>query len=121
MTFTLITGASSGIGEAFARRLAAEKHNLILVARSEEKLGALCGELMTEHQIECHFVPLDLTDRNAPERLFDETERNGWHVDWLINNAGFGSAGDFATLDPEKELDMIGLNISALVDLTHRY
>ena len=121
MTFTLITGASSGIGEAFARRLASESHNLILVARSEEKLRALCDELAAKHKIECHFVPLDLTDRNAPERLFDETERNGWAVDWLINNAGFGSAGDFATLELERELEMIRLNISALVALTHLY
>src|SRR5688500_19756241 len=118
MNFTLITGASSGIGEAFARRLAAEKHNLILVARSEDKLSTLCDELAAEHQIECHFVSLDLTDRSAPDRLFDETERNGWDIDWLINNAGFGSAGDFATLELEKELDMIGLNVSALVALT---
>ena len=121
MNFTLITGASSGIGEAFARRLAAERHNLILVARSAEKLKSLCDELAVEHQIECHFVPLDLTDSAASERLFDETERNGWDVDWLINNAGFGSAGDFATLELEKELDMIDLNVSALVALTHRY
>lgn len=121
MNFTLITGASSGIGEAFARRLAAEKHDLILVARSEGKLGVLRDELIEKHNVACHVVPLDLTDPNADQLLFDETERNGWDVDWLINNAGFGSAGDFATLDLERELEIINLNVSALVALTHRY
>jgi len=121
MNFTLITGASSGIGEAFARRLAAEKHNLILVARSEERLHALCDELAVKHQIACNFVALDLTEPDANVRLFNETERNGWDVDWLINNAGFGSSGDFGTLDLEKELGMIDLNVRTLVGLTHRY
>ena len=121
MNFTLITGASSGIGEAFARRLAAEKHNLILVARAEERLHALCDELAVKHQIACNFVALDLTEPDANVRLFNETERNGWDVDWLINNAGFGSSGDFGMLDLEKELGMIDLNVRTLVGLTHRY
>ncbi len=121
MKVTLITGASSGIGEAFARRLAAEKHNLVLVARSEEKLHTLCDELMVEHKITAHYVALDLTDYEADVRLFKETEKHGLEVDWLINNAGFGSMGDFARLELERELQIIDLNISALVALTHRY
>jgi short-subunit dehydrogenase len=121
MKVTLITGASGGIGEAFARRLAAEKHNLVLVARSEEKLHRLCDELMLEHDITAHYVAVDLIDYQADLRLFEETEKHGMEVEWLINNAGFGSMGDFAKLDLERELDMIGLNIMALVALTHRY
>ena len=121
MKVTLITGASSGIGEAFARRLAAEKHNLVLVARSEEKLHALCDELMLEHHITAHYVAIDLTAYEADVRLFKETEKHGLEVDWLINNAGFGSMGDFANLELERELEMISLNIMALVALTHRY
>lgn len=121
MKVTLITGASSGIGEAFARRLAKEGHNLVLVARSEEKLRSLCDNLKAEHKITAHFIAVDLLDFEADERLFKETEKNGLEVDWLINNAGFGSAGDFAKLDLERELEMINLNISALVALTHRY
>lgn len=121
MKFTLITGASSGIGEAFARRLAAEKHNLVLVARSEEKLHQLCDELMLKHKITAHYVALDLTEYESDKRLFEETERHGFEVDWLVNNAGFGSMGDFAELDLERELEMVGLNILALVALTHRY
>ena len=121
MKVTLITGASSGIGEAFAHRLAAESHNLVLVARSEEKLRILCDELRGKHKITAHFIAIDLIDFEADERLFRETEKHGLEVDWLINNAGFGSAGDFATLDLERELEMINLNVCALVALTHRY
>lgn len=121
MKVTLITGASSGIGEAFARRLAEEGHNLLLVARSEEKLRNLCDELKIQHKITAHFVAVDLIDFEADERLFRETETHGLEVDFLINNAGFGSGGDFATLDLERELEIINLNISALVALTHRF
>lgn len=121
MKVTLITGASSGIGEAFARRLAREKHNLVLVARSEDKLRALCDELTEKHDVKANFVAIDLIDYEADERLFKETERHGLEVDWLINNAGVGSAGDFATLDLERELEIINLNVCALVALTHRY
>ena len=95
MKFTLITGASSGIGKAFARKLAEEKHNLVLVARSEPKLHELCDELMLQHGILAHYVALDLTEFEADTKLFEETERHGFEVEWLINNAGFGSMGDF--------------------------
>lgn len=121
MKFTLITGASSGIGEAFARRLAAEKHNLVLVARSGEKLRVLCDELAAKHDVTCHYFAVDLLESGADVRLFEETEKNGFEIDWLINNAGFGSSGDFAMLDLETELEIVDLNVSALVALTHRY
>ena len=121
MKFTLITGASGGIGEAFARKLAAEKHDLVLVARSETKLHELCDELMLKHGIIAHYIALDLTEFEADTKLFEETTRHGFEIEWLINNAGFGSMGDFAELDLEHELQMVDLNISALVALTHRY
>lgn len=121
MKATLITGASGGIGEAFARKLAAEKHNLVLVARSEDKLHKLCDELMLKHQITAHYVALDLTESDADKQLFDETEKHKFEIEWLINNAGFGSMGDFARLDFAKEIGMIDLNIRALVALTHIY
>ncbi|MEP6945824.1 MAG: SDR family oxidoreductase [Acidobacteriota bacterium] len=121
MKVTLITGASSGIGEAFARRLSAEQHNLLLVARSEMALHELCDELMLKHHITAHYVVLDLTDPDADATLWAETEKHGFEVEWLINNAGFGSSGDFAKLDRGTELQMIDLNIRSLVALTHRY
>lgn len=121
MKVTLITGASSGIGEAFARRLAADKHDLVLVARSEKALHELCDALMLAHGIMAHYVTLDLAEPDADRRLLEETERCGYEVDWLINNAGFGSVGDFAKLDIDRELQMIELNIAALVAITHTY
>lgn len=121
MKATLITGASSGIGEAFARRLAAEGHDLILVARSEKALHELCDELMLKHKIMAHYIVLDLAEPDVDLKLKAETDRHGYEIDWLINNAGFGSAGDFAKLDIDHELQMIELNITALVTITHCY
>lgn len=121
MKSTLITGASSGIGEAFARRLAAEGHNLVLVARTEEKLHELCDELMLKHKITAHYVSTDLTAYGSRKELFNETERHGFEIEWLINNAGFGAMGDFSALELDRMLEMVELNISALVSLTHIY
>ena len=80
-----------------------------------------CDELMIEHQITAHYVALDLTAPNADALLFAETEKGGFEIEWLINNAGFGSMGDFAELNIESEIGMINLNVAALVALTHRY
>ena len=121
MKVTLITGASSGIGEAFARRLAADGHDLVLVARSEKLLHELCDELMLEHKITAHYVVLDLSVEGSDRRLFGETERHGFEVEWLINNAGFGSVGDHADLNLDRELQMVDLNVRAVVALTHHY
>src|SRR5882672_6663024 len=121
MNTTLITGASSGIGEAFARKLAARGHNLLLVARSEDKLITLCNELGRARSIRAQYVAIDLTEPEAPARLFEETKTRDLQIDVLINNAGFGSMGDFAKLDLAHELKMIDLNVRALVELTHRF
>ncbi len=121
MNTTLITGASSGIGEAFARKLAARGQNLLLVARSEDKLMTLCNELGRLKSIHAQFVAMDLSQPDAPARLFAETQTRGLTIDFLINNAGFGSVGDFAKLDLARELNMIELNVRALVELTHRF
>jgi len=121
MNTTLITGASSGIGEAFARKLAAQGHDLLLVARSEDKLVALCNELGRSHNVRAQYVAIDLTEPDAPARLLAETVERNLEIDLLINNAGFGSMGDFAKLDLELELKMIDLNVRSLVELTHRF
>lgn len=121
MTTTLITGASSGIGEAFAWRLGLEGHNLVLVARSEAKLQALSDEISIKHNIEVKSLNVDLTSENADKRIFDETEGSGVEISWLINNAGFGSMGDFAELELEREAEMVELNVLALLRLTHRF
>lgn len=121
MKVSLITGASGGIGEAFARRLAAAGHNLLLVARSKDKLKSLSEEMEAKHKVAAGYIAIDLLNPNADEQLFAETEKRGLDVNLLINNAGFGSMGDFAELDLVRELEMIKLNVSALVALTHRY
>ena len=121
MNITVITGASSGIGAAFARKLAARGRNVLLVARSEDKLTALCSELGRLTSIRAQYLTLDLEQPEAAAQLFEETQKRELEVDMLINNAGFGSMGDFAKLDLNRELDMLQLNIRALVDLTHRF
>jgi short-subunit dehydrogenase len=121
MKTTLITGASSGIGEAFARALAARGESLLLVARSEDKLIALCNELGRANNVNCQHVATDLTEAGACARLFEETKARGLEIETLVNNAGFGSMGEFASLDLERELNMIELNVRALVELTHLF
>ena len=121
MNTTLITGASSGIGEVFARKLAARGRNVLLVARSEDKLITLCNELGRSNSIRAQYVALDLSKPESPARLFEEAEKRGLTVDMLINNAGFGSMGEFSKLDLARELNMIDLNIKSLVELTHRF
>jgi hypothetical protein len=118
---TLITGASIGIGEAFARRVAREKRAVALVARSADRLEAVAGKLRSEHGVEAHVIPADLTANGAVGALADEIGRRGLTVDWLVNNAGFGTYGLFHELPLEKELDEIRLNVSALVELTGRF
>jgi len=121
MNTTLITGASSGIGAAFARKLAARGRNVLLVARSEDKLNALCNELGRLTSIRAQYVALDLQQPDAAAQLFDETTKRGLEIEMLINNAGFGSMGDFVKLDLNRELEMIQLNIRSLVELTHLF
>jgi short-subunit dehydrogenase len=121
MNTTLITGASSGIGEAFARKLAAQGRNVLLVARSEDKLITLCNELGRQNSIRAQYVAMDLTEPDAPARLFDEAKQRGLDIDLLINNAGFGAMAEFSKVSLERQLNMIDLNIKALVDLTYRF
>lgn len=121
MNTTLITGASSGIGAAFARKLAARGRNVLLVARSEDKLIALCNELGRLTSIRAQYVALDLQQPEAAAQLFEETKKRELEIEMLINNAGYGSMGDFAKLDLNRELEMIQLNVRAVVDVTHRF
>ncbi|HJZ83012.1 MAG TPA: SDR family oxidoreductase [Pyrinomonadaceae bacterium] len=121
MKTTLITGASWGIGEAFARQLAERGHNLLLVARSEDRLVALCSEVGRSQSIRAEYMAIDISQPDAPQRLFAETMQRDLEIDLLVNNAGFGSMGEFAKLDLGRELNMIDLNIRALAELTHRF
>ena len=121
MNTTLITGASSGIGAAFARKIAKRGRNVLLVARSEDKLIALCNELGRLSGVRAQYVVMDLTAPDAGVRLLEETRKRELTIDMLVNNAGFGSMGDFAKLDLATELEIIDLNVKSLVDLTYRF
>jgi short-subunit dehydrogenase len=122
-TFTtaLVTGASGGIGEAFARQLAAQGKDLILVARSEEKLHSLARELAAAHGVRTHVIVADLARHDSASALYAEIERLGLDVDLLINNAGYARAGAFAELALDEQADMIRLNVNTLVELSRLY
>ena len=117
----LITGASSGIGEAFARILAARGMHLALVARSADKLRVLAQALSEQHGIRAEVIPADLCRKGAVQEVYRRTQELDIPVDLLVNNAGFGTFGCFDTLTPEREHEEIMLNITALVDLTHAF
>lgn len=118
MTTALITGASSGIGETFARELAANQTDVVLVARSPAKLERLATELQTDYQIKAEVIVQDLTEPEAGKILFDAVTAKGLTIDWLINNAGFGDYGQFSDRPLDKQLAMIQLNITVLTELT---
>ncbi|RCJ27826.1 oxidoreductase [Nostoc minutum NIES-26] len=121
MPTALITGASSGIGKAFAQELAARQTNLVLVSRSEEKLNQIAKQLQEQYKIQVDVIVKDLTEPNAPAAVFDATKAKQLTIDLLINNAGFGDYGDFAQNDRERQIKIVQLNIVALVDLTHQF
>ena len=121
MLTALITGASSGIGAAFAEELAKRQYNLILVARSEAKLQQLANQLQAQNKIQVEVLVQDLTLPTAASSVFDAVAQKGLVVDLLINNAGFGDYGDFSDRARQKQVEMIQLNIIALVELTHLF
>jgi uncharacterized protein len=117
----LITGASSGLGEAMARELAQRGHGVVLVARSEERLRALAAELAGAHGVRAETVPCDVTDPAARDRLEAEVARLGLRVDVLVNNAGFGTYEPFVETPRERVLEEVRVNTEAVADLTARW
>jgi len=117
----LITGASIGLGEQFAHLFAREGHDVILVARSVAKLEALAAKLQQEHSIQAHVLPADLGTSGAAEKLFENVTARGLEVEFLVNNAGFGSTGLFLDQALTSEAEMVDLNCTSLLKLTHLF
>ena len=117
---SLITGASAGIGAAFARQLATLGHDLVLTARRVDRLEALAGELREKHGISVTVLPNDLADPSAPQALCDELQQHSLQVDWLINNAGYGVPGSFLANDWKTHADFLQVLMTAPTELVWR-
>lgn len=114
----LITGASSGIGLELAKQFAAHGHDLVITSRHRDPLEAVAGTIEGKFGVKVSVVQDDLTDPDAPRRLFDSVRSENIDVHFLVNNAGFGLGGEFADTDITRELEMMQVNIAALTHLT---
>ncbi len=114
----LVTGASSGIGLEMARLFAADGHDVVLTARRRDRLRELATELSDAHGVKTAVVVADLASEGGARSLYDVVRLQGLQVDALVNNAGFGWSGSFADADLDRQLEMIQVNVSALVELT---
>ena len=118
---TLITGASTGIGAEFARRFAALGHDLVVVARSADRLDDLATQLRAAHRVNVTVIAMDLSLPAAAAELWERTNALGLSIDVLVNNAGVGTHSDVAAADPERLEDEVALNCRTLVGTTARY
>ena len=121
MEYTLITGASGGIGLELARLCAEKKQNLILVARNENRLRALKTELEQKYLIHVEVISADLSKPDAAQEVYDKTTEAGYTVSILVNNAGFGDHAAFLDADWQRQYEMVQLNVTALMQLTYLY
>ena len=117
----LVTGASAGIGAAIARELAARGHGVVLAARREERLRSLAEELHSEHGVDAEVIACDLGEASGREALEQGIAAGGRWIEVLVNNAGFGSRGRFVENDPGRMVQMVQVNVEAVVDLTARF
>lgn len=115
----IITGASAGLGAHFAELFAKDGHNVALVARRKDKLEELTKRLQSSYSIEAKALAFDLADPKAPQQIFDAVA--GDEVEFLVNNAGFGTNGAFAELDISREMEMVQVNVSSLMHLTRLF
>lgn len=118
--YVLVTGASAGIGEEFAKQLAQAGENLILVARRADRLQQIAAKFNAQFGIKVETIALDLSAPDSGAVLADRIQSEGWALHGLINNAGFGDRGRFMALPLARQLNMIQVNVTVLVELTHR-
>lgn len=117
----LITGASGGIGYELAKLFAHEGHDLVLVARNADKLKEIAEDFQSRYKITVHIVPMNLANPESVNELYYYLQRNHLRVDYLVNNAGFGSHGAFHELSLAETLEMVQLNITTLTHLSHLF
>src|ERR1700733_5625494 len=117
--FALITGASRGLGMAFAHELARRGHNLVLVARSAEALHTFASELRRFNPVAVIAIPVDLAAPGAGQILAEQLANNNVPIDLLVDNAGFGLRGEFRELSLSRQLEMLQLNNQSIVELTY--
>ena len=117
----LITGASNGIGLELAKIFAQEKHDLALVARSYDKLKQIAENLQQTYGVQVKYYTKDLSISSTPEEIFEVLQSEGGNIDVLVNNAGFGWRGEFATMELSDALEMIQVNITTLTHLTRLF
>ncbi len=115
----LVTGASAGLGEAFARVFAEHGFALVLTARREERLRALALELSEKHGVRTHVVVADLSDPSAPSRIMEEVSSAGLSIDVLVNNAGYGQAGKYMDSTWREHAAFLQVMVTALAELTY--
>jgi len=121
MERVLVTGASSGIGRELALQFAMHRNDLVLVARSRDKLEALAEECRKQYGVQADVICADLSKEAEVRGVFEETERRGLQIDILVNNAGFGDMAHFWDVPAERYMSTIAVNISALTHLTRLY
>jgi len=117
----LVTGASAGIGEAYAEGLAARGCDLVLVARRRQRLEELAGRLTAEYGVRCHVIAVDLGDADAASYVLDKTRRFGIEVDVLVNNAGFATYGRIDDVAAARDRSQVLVNSASMVDLCHAF
>lgn len=114
----LVTGASSGIGLALARKVAANGHDVVLTARNRDALEAAAGAIEGKYGVRADVIPLDLRNPDAAEQLYQTIANQKLEIGILVNNAGFGLGGEFLETDLQREVEMIQVNVMALTQLT---
>ena len=117
----LVTGASSGIGQAIAEQFARDGINLVVVARNESALQRLASQWQAKWSVQVTVIPMDLSLPSAAQALHDKVAQLGIQIDYLVNNAGYGDYGQFADTSLDKNLAMMRLNMEALTVLCHRF
>ena len=121
MAYALITGASKGIGKAIAFELAKRNYNILITARSSELLSQVAAEIKYTYPVDVNFLPLDLSELNAPQKLLDWCVENNFPVSVLVNNAGYGLSGSFEKICVSETTNLLQLNVIAPTQLCRHF